>query len=165
MFEIAYPSLENVPQMAALHVRCWQQAYRGIFPDSVLDNLSIAKRAEGWTRTLSDPETFSPAARVDGQWVGFMHCGPTRQKQGDSEVYGIYVDQGHHRQGIGRHLMTLAFSNLRQRGYSSMVLRTITSNHRARRFYEAMGGRVMADGVTFMIEGIEYPEVMYRFEL
>jgi ribosomal protein S18 acetylase RimI-like enzyme len=164
-FKIAFPTLDDVPAMAALHVKCWQQAYRGIFPDSVLNNLSVEKRVEGWTRTLNDPHVFSPAAQVGGVWCGFMHCGPTRQKYGEGEVYGIYVDSTQYRRGVGRRLMTLASDNLSGRGYRSFVLCVVENNHRARRFYETMGGTLTDEKLSFTLEGIDYPEVMYEFKL
>lgn len=164
-FEIAFPTVEDVPALATLHVRCWQQAYRGIFPDQVLNTLSISKRMEGWTRTLADPDVYSPAAKLGENWVGFLHCGPTRQAHGDSEVYGIYVDERVYRLGLGRHLMNMAFENLRHRGFKHMVLCCVTENTRARRFYETMGGKVVDDSVRFTLEGVEYPEVMYGFTL
>ena len=38
-------TLDDVPDVARIHVRSWQRAYRGQMPDSVLDSLDVEQRA------------------------------------------------------------------------------------------------------------------------
>jgi hypothetical protein len=40
--------------LAAVHIRSWQWAYRGLMPDHVLAGLDIEQRTERWTTTLTD---------------------------------------------------------------------------------------------------------------
>ncbi|MEJ6553652.1 hypothetical protein PQI51_01275 [Microbacterium esteraromaticum] len=45
-------SVDDAHDLAVVHVRSWQQAYRGLMPQAVLDGLSIAEREAGWARLL-----------------------------------------------------------------------------------------------------------------
>ena len=43
-------SVQDIAQMARVHVRCWQETYRGLMPDAVLDDPGFpAARERMWT--------------------------------------------------------------------------------------------------------------------
>ena len=45
----------DVAQMARVNVRCWQETYRGLKPDAVLDDPCVpAARERFWTVALTD---------------------------------------------------------------------------------------------------------------
>ena len=66
--------------IAEVHVRTWQEAYRGIVPDAVLDALDVDERERSWNKWIGTPpegvETF--VADEDGAVVGFVNIGPDR---------------------------------------------------------------------------------------
>src|SRR4051812_47867447 len=72
--------IEDVAQMARVIVGCWQETYRGLMADAVLDDPdSLANRERFWTAVLTD-ERFS-ANRVavadrDGRLIGVAMSGP-----------------------------------------------------------------------------------------
>src|ERR1700746_481545 len=46
--------VQDVRQMARVHVRCWQETYRGLMPDAVLDDPCFpAARERMWTDVLT----------------------------------------------------------------------------------------------------------------
>src|SRR6202035_5811846 len=46
--------VQDVRQMAGVHVRCWQETYRGLMPDAVLDDPGFpAARERMWTGALT----------------------------------------------------------------------------------------------------------------
>jgi hypothetical protein len=54
-FIVRPATVEDAPAIAAIHVRVWQYAYRGIVPDSFLDSLSSERRTDQWMAALSQP--------------------------------------------------------------------------------------------------------------
>ena len=47
--------VQDVEQMARVHVRCWQETYRGLMPDAVLDDPGLpAARERMWTGALTE---------------------------------------------------------------------------------------------------------------
>ena len=47
---------DDVPNIAEVHVRSWQAAYRGILADDLLDRLSVTEREGSWRALLSNTE-------------------------------------------------------------------------------------------------------------
>ena len=47
--------IEDVAQMARVNVRCWQETYRGLMSDAVLDDPDfLSARERFWTVVLTD---------------------------------------------------------------------------------------------------------------
>lgn len=158
--------------IAAVHVRSWQWAYRGQLPDTFLDGLSetLERRTAMWRDRLEQgrEQGRTWVAEVDGQIAGFADAGPSRE--GDAtpetgEVNAIYLEQRVAGMGAGRALFARAIEFLRQQGYRMATLWVLSSNDRARRFYEKAGWR--PDGATKVEErpGFQLAETRYRVDL
>ncbi len=151
--------------VAAMHVRAWQTAYRGIVPDPFLDSLDVAARAGRYSfdRTApGDPETW---IAVDGEdFVGMVSISPSRDEDlpGLGEVRALYVAPDRWRSGAGSALLATAERLLADAGYAEAFLWVLEDNARGRGFYEA--ARWDPDGHTKTAEigGRELVEVRYR---
>ena len=145
--------------IARVHVRTWQAAYAHVFPADRLAGISADARAE--QGRLHPPIV----AEDEGEIVGFVSVGASRDDDADGELYAIYVDPTRWGTGVGRDLILAGEARLRELGHHDVVLWVLEDNPRARRFYEAAGWRV--DGarrpITFL--GVEVPEVRYRKRL
>ena len=133
--------------VATVHVGTWQDAYRGLVPDDFLDALDVDRRVAAYAehRVLEDAERPLFVAEVDGRIIGFSNVGPSRDEDGNGELYAIYVDAAHWDTGVGRDLMVPAARWLAER-YAEATLWVLADNERARRFYEKGGWRF--DGTT-----------------
>jgi ribosomal protein S18 acetylase RimI-like enzyme len=158
--------------IADVHVRSWQQAYRGQLPQSFLDALSVSDRAESWRHWLATAPVSADrpfwVAEAAGRVVGFITTGPSRDDdavRGTSEVYAIYVDPDCWEKGIGTSLLERAVHDLRRHGNTLATLWCLASNKQARSFYERAKWR--ADGATKreVVGGVETEEVRYRLTL
>jgi L-amino acid N-acyltransferase YncA len=156
----------DLDAVAALHVRSWQAAYRGAFPDDYLAALDVAKRAAMWRRIAALGTTEIAVRAVAGRIVGFLCIGPSRDADaaaGTGEVSALHVDPEAWRGGHGRELMDWARDAARAKGWKLVTLWVLRDNARARRFYEAVGFRT--DGATHekSFDGIQIPEVRYAW--
>jgi GNAT superfamily N-acetyltransferase len=112
-------------RVAELHVRSWQEAYRGLMPADFLAALDPRDRAERY--------------RFEDEG------GPTTVLAiGAGEISALYVDPDRHRGGVGRLLMAEARRRLAADGYTDAFLWVLDGNDRAREFYEGEGW--VADG-------------------
>ncbi len=144
--EIRPAVVEDAAQIAEVHVRSWQGAYRGLIPQDYLDGLDPARWAEWRTRKIRQVDWARGgclvAAAATGL-VGFADFGPTRDADQDSaligEVMAIYVAPDAWGAGCGRELMTTALGHLAHAGYRQVTLWVLDTNARARRFYELAG--------------------------
>ena len=154
--------------VAAMHVRSWQTAYRGVVPDPFLDGLDVGSRARRYSFDRSgpgDPETW---IAIDGDdVVGMVTVNPSRDEDlpGLGEVQALYVAPGRWRSGAGSALMARAERLLIGAGFTEALLWVLRDNVRGRRFYEAAGWDADGETKTVEIGGRELVEVRYRKRL
>jgi ribosomal protein S18 acetylase RimI-like enzyme len=113
---------------------------------------------------LEDPEVSLLVADEDGELVGFIACGPSRDPSpaaGAGEVQSLYVAPASWRRGAGRALMAAGLAALAERGYAHANVWSFAANERANAFYEAQGFE--RDGATRREEvWAHVDEVRYR---
>ena len=150
--------------LAEIHVRSWQVAYRGIFPDDFLDTLDVARRARWRWNRLENPPPRSATllAEAAGVPVGFADLGPASGLEDTGEIYAFYLHPDRWGRGHGRALMQAAVARLRDLGFREAILWVVEDNTRARRFYEAAGW--IFDGARRIEEigGVQANELRYR---
>jgi ribosomal protein S18 acetylase RimI-like enzyme len=161
---------DDVDGIAAVHAAAWQAAYPGIVPASTLQAFTVADRRKHWAGARLDdraPDRPVFVALDDGAVVGFAVCGPPRDPDMpfDAELYVINVDPGHWRRGVGRRLFARCVEHLSASGRRSFYLWVLTANGRARRFYESLEGRPLADRARDAdFDGVGVPEIPYGWE-
>ncbi len=143
--QIRAATVDDAAAVALIHVEGWRWAYRGLLPGAYLDGLTVEDRAPRWRRLLSSGAQALVAVR-GGEVAGFVSFGPDRQApDSDSgEIYALYLLEHAAGTGTGRALFETGCDALRWQDYTSAVLWVLSSNARARRFYERAGWR--ADG-------------------
>lgn len=160
--------LDDAAAIGLVHVRSWQAAYAGHFPQEFLDALDPAARAESWQRILGAAQRDRQAdlvADFDGRVGGFASVGPSRDADagGAGELYAIYVLPELWGCGLGRQLMAAALDTLVGLGFDAATLWVLEDNHRARWFYETGGWST--DGATKVDDGPGFPiaEIRYHY--
>jgi ribosomal protein S18 acetylase RimI-like enzyme len=156
--------------IASIHVRAWQDAYRGQLSDEYLDGLRVEERVGMQRRMLVEPrEGWTTWVALDDDGVvGFAVTGPSEDSDADDrtgEVYAIYVEPTCVGTGVGRSLFERVVGDLRSRGFAEATLWVLETNERARRFYERAGWA--ADGTTTSerVDCEMRPTVRYRTTL
>lgn len=142
-------TIADATGIAAVHVLSWQAIYRGHFPDELLANLSVERRAAGWTQWLADPAQSTAVYESETGIVGFVAIGPSRDADAGpltGELTTIYVAPHLWRRGIGAELMRWATDQAAARHWTAMTLWVLEGNAVARTFYERCGWA--ADGAT-----------------
>ena len=137
-------SVEDSEGIARVRVLGWQDAYRGILPDSFLDDMSVASDAERMrTWQWGSDQTPHYVAEIDRELVGWVSLmvpgrdedrGPTA-----AELVACYVLPSRWGQGIGPRMTAAAIETARRQGMTSMYLWVLDDNVQARRFYVRQG--------------------------
>ena len=140
-------AIHDARAIAEVHVESWKSTYRGIFPDDLLNDLSVDKREASWQDLLAAPEptaTTLVGCDAGGSVVGFASGGKERTGQlgCDGELYALYLRQEAQRKGLGALLVRQFVHELIARGFGSMAVWVIALNP-SRRFYECLGGTVI----------------------
>lgn len=140
---IREPQMDDVEGFATLHVRIWQQTYRGLMDDAVVDDLSVDTFRPMWYSIAKafaqgtvpqDGRSFRVAV-LGEEPVGFLMAGPARDEDAPAprQVWSLNVAPEHQGSGIAQRLMDEAF------GEGSGYLWVAEGNARAIRFYERNG--------------------------
>lgn len=91
-------SEEDVPSIIALRQRIWGTTYRGVYPDSMIDNFDW-----DWHREMELLRVHHPAysvylVRKDRQDIGYL----TINEADVITLQSLYISAEYQRQGIGR---------------------------------------------------------------
>jgi ribosomal protein S18 acetylase RimI-like enzyme len=141
-------SIHHARAIAEVHVESYKSAYRGIFPEALLNGLSVENRECSWRDLLAG---HGPSAEITmvgcdagGAVVGFVSGGKERTGQlgCDGELCAIYLRPEAQRKGLGTLLVRQFVHELVTRGYGSMAVWVLELNP-ARRLYEGLGGMVI----------------------
>lgn len=158
----------DATRIAGIHVRSWQQAYRGLVPDGMLDALDPIQRALVWKELLGTPEETVLVVLRRERMAGFGSLLPSRDKDappGTGEIASFYIDPPAWGRGAGRHLMAEVIRQAGEQRFKRVTLWVLAGNERARRFYEMAG--FTADGAerNEVKQGFEIPVLRYAKEL
>jgi ribosomal protein S18 acetylase RimI-like enzyme len=145
--------VEDVAQMARVNVRCWQETYRGLMSDAVLDDPGFpAARDRFWTAALTDERYRGNRVAVAeraGEMVGIAMSGPPLDAAATwaRQLYVLYVQAADHGTGAGRALLEAVVDPA-----ESAALWVADPNPRAQAFYRKHG--FVADGPAQVEDGV-----------
>lgn len=141
---------EDASAFAELFTTAWKEAgpdapgFTGA-TDQVIAELSAP---EAFRERIGGPDRRMFLAWDDDRVVGFSST--KRTSEDTVELSGIVVLQSHSGQGIGTALVENAMAAARVDGHRVMIVKTETTNDRARAFYENRG---------FQVVGVEKEQV------
>ena len=143
--------VRDAAPMARVNVQCWQETYRGLVPDAVLDDPGFpAARERFWTAALTDEryrENRVAVAERDGELIGIAMSGPPLDAGAAwaRHLYVLYVRAAHHGTGAGPALLAAVVDPA-----ETAALWGADPNPRAQAFYRKHG--FVADGAA-QVEG------------
>lgn len=127
---------DDARALSEVHIRSWQDAYRGIFSDEFLEGLieGLDRRADWWEKSIADG--MSVFVVGDEEVLGFCNVGASRSEVGWGELFAIYVHPDRWGTSDGYELIQAAEAELAHLGHDRALLWVLEHNDRARRFYE-----------------------------
>lgn len=164
--DIRTAQVGDAEALAAVQVRAWKVAYRGLISDTYLDDLTVDDRIGMWHELLQDPPRRSARllAERSGCIAGYVLAGgegfdPAADR---GQIYAVYVAPEWWRMGVGGTLLSAGCRHLHEAGFAEAVLWVHEHNERARAFYSAVGWTADGAGRRDQVHGIEVPEVRYH---
>ena len=158
----------DIPKLAKIHVRAWQDAYSDILPPDYLASLSIEKATLKWAKWIKNPEPgqIHLVAEKEGHRViGFASGGPetTRSPRNWGELSAIYVQSGYQKQGFGTALFLSVVESFTHLGFKGMISWMLVENP-AGTFYQKLGG-IRKGSKEEIIGGMEKKLIAYQWVL
>ncbi|AUS98388.1 GNAT family N-acetyltransferase [Clostridium thermosuccinogenes] len=167
MYKVRRADVNDAKALGEIHASSWKIAYKGIVPDSILDNISAYKRQKYFEKALSEGWEEDFLIFADDKAVGLMCIGRCRDEDKDDtygEIWGLYLLPEYWNKGIGSYFINWGLNELKNRGYKKVTLWVLEENLNARKFYEKMGFK--HDGtVKELTLGKKLTEFRYLIEL
>lgn len=149
MIEVRRARAQDSEAAGRLQVDAWRFTYAGFFSEEYLGSLLYENYAAEWRTALAENHPRKPrwVAYLNGELVGILIADlPKLEVAGfPNELRAIYTKPGLQRAGIGRALFAAYIAWLRENGETAFHLWAGAQNTRAHAFYEAMGGRRVAE--------------------
>jgi GNAT superfamily N-acetyltransferase len=161
MVKIRDAGLEDVEALAHVRSLSWRSAYDGLLPAELI---RAATRPDGERQRAflkADLARRALLAEDDGAPVGMAMYGPGRTPKTDAELYVIYVLPEYWSRNVGGPLMDRVLDGVRAEGYRRIFLWVLSTNRRARRFYEKHCFAAAGDRT---VERYGYPSHETRYE-
>jgi len=174
---------DDAGHVARVYIESWQDTYPSVLPQQMLAAMPPRGQTARWRaailakgrenvlvaeipkRGIAGPNIKGPniiGPNIIGpNIIGMTSFGPSRDGDlgFDGEGYTLYVDPAFYGRGAGRALLRTAFATLGHKGFGSCVIWAHAKNN-ARFFYEAMGGRLIAERTARMM-GDAVPEAAF----
>src|SRR5690606_14894668 len=126
--------LEEAGIISQIYAKSWKYAYKGIVPQSYLDEL----KEDRWAPVLANSPYKSLVLLEDNKYIGTSCYAKSRDMvMGDwGEIISIYLLPEYFGKGYGTALINAAVKELIKDGFEKMYLWVLYDNIRARNFYE-----------------------------
>ncbi len=165
-FIVREARLGDAKAIACIYVDSWRDTYPGMLPLRALAGMDVEHQAARWRSAIAMPgrEAVLVAESYKETILGMASLGRARDTDlgFGGEIYTLYVDPMATGNGIGRALLRAGFEELAERGFKSCMIWAHAQNP-ARFFYQAMGGRLIAERVTSMM-GMSVPEAAFGWK-
>lgn len=143
-------------------MKAWQDAFAGIVPESALAKEDPAETAEHCAQLIAEPSRLAFVAEKDGRMVGIVFAVLPDAGGLEGKIKSLFVDRPFQGQGLGAALIATVAEAFVRLGITSLSLGVFRDNHKARGFYEALGG-TLTHQAPLEWGGHTLPEVHYRF--
>jgi len=157
---------EDAPAVARVYIEAWHDTYPAILPSDLLRAMTPRGQTARWRAAIvtGGRERVLVAECQPHGIIGMTSFGPAQDRPlgYDGEVYTLYVAPDFFGRGVGTLLLRAAFGALRTSGFTSCVIWAHARNP-ARYFYEAMGGRLVAERSRRMV-GVAVPEAAFGWK-
>jgi len=163
--QIRKATLDDVNNISRIHALSWKSAYKGIIPQSYLDELREDFWVPAFTTWINENVLTAQLIFENGSPVGCVAYGKSRDNSLPDwgEIVSIYLLPEYFGKGYGAKLLETALLDLKKAGYYNIYLWVLKENQRARRFYEKNKFQCSNDKCTIEIMGQKLTELRYIY--
>lgn len=161
-------TINDIPEVAQLHVDSWNKTYKGIIAQDHLDNMknNMNKRITRMEEEFDLRKMI--VATIDNEIVAFSEYTLTNEFSKDldidCELCGLYVKNQYEGTGIGSKMFNYVMNEFIKNNNKMMGLWCVKENTNAINFYKSKGGKQEAEK-RFELAGKEYSEIAFVYDL
>jgi GNAT superfamily N-acetyltransferase len=153
--------------LAQVHIKSWQETYKGLIADEYLDSLTndLDQRTQSWINTLQNGDRWTWVATVNNKIVGFALFGHPRDPQRENfiELGAIYLLNSEQGKGIGFALVKNGFEEMIKLGFKKAYCWVLEGNPTIQ-FYIRTGANFCHQIKKDQIGNKTYNELCYEWD-
>lgn len=167
-FVIKNATIDDIEEVAKLHINSWYETYRGIISQNYLDSMknNLSKRIERMKNEFNLRTMI--IGIINNEIIGFSEFVFSNEFSKDldidCELCGLYIKNGYKNLGYGSKMFEYVINIFKEKNKRKMGLWCVKDNIPAISFYEKKGG-ILSTEKTFTIDNQEYNEVNYIYNL
>lgn len=134
-------TLQDVEQIAQLHVASWKKTYTGMFSEAFLKNFTPESRYILWKNNINDTNKIILALENNSEVIGFIMGEPVKQweyAQYDGDLTALYLKKGEQGKGYGKQLFHALLIEFKKFGYQNCIVQVLKESD-CKYFYEKLG--------------------------
>lgn len=155
---------EDCFQIAHITTITWNETYKGIVDDKILNDLYIneQKRAINSYNKFDENNNHSFVLEINKKIVGFVKVGKSNDEDYPSyaQIQAIYILKAYKGKGYGKKLIETAKMEIRNMGYDKMIIGCLEGNP-SNNFYTHIGGKLIKKSI---FKKLNLPENIYYFD-
>lgn len=143
MATIRPAGIEDASILSIIRQKAWDSAYRGIYPDEVIDDFDYETHTARFLRQINAENVWVYAIVEDDTLVGFTVIGmaiPAVYRDITVCLHSLYLLPKYQGKGIGKSVMEFVRNWCKEKGVFRFYNSCNPHNRRAMAFYYAMGG-------------------------
>jgi ribosomal protein S18 acetylase RimI-like enzyme len=163
--EIRKATLDDIKDISRIYALSWKTAYKGIVPQTYLDELKEDFWVTAFTGWLKNKVLTAQLIDENGISVGCIAYGESRDKSLPDwgEIVSFYLLPEYFGRGYGKKLLATALLDLKESGYENVYLWVLKENQRARHFYEKNKLQCTQDKCECEIRGRKLTDIRYIY--
>ena len=125
--------------ISALRRRIWDTTYRGIYPDTVIDEFDYGWHQQRDLKKISDPSFKVYLIKYGNEDIGYFIF---QHAASGVWLHSLYVLQEYQHRGIGKQAFAILKDFCKEKGIDRFTCDCSPHNKNAMQFYQKMGGVV-----------------------
>lgn len=153
------PASENdAMDIIELRRQIWATTYRGIYPDSMIDEFDYSWHKEKELQRIRHPQYAVYLISDSNRNIGYL----TTRKTDIITLQSLYIVDEYQHQGIGKQAFDFIIKYCKENHAHSFICHCVPDNYNARLFYERMGGKIVGEDLDN--EESWMNSVIYQFD-
>jgi ribosomal protein S18 acetylase RimI-like enzyme len=159
MIKIRVAKVEDLALIAKIRIDNWRITYKGLLPQSFLDDLDYEKETQSW-HTFSQMERHHVFVAIDENEsiMGFVGIRPFDSEMTIGEIHALHTSEEFRGKGAGKALIYHSAKLFKSQNIKEMRLWVIVGNDNATAIYEHLGAETYIERVD-IINSTDVPEI------
>lgn len=166
-YKIRLANEKDIKNLAILKQKVWNETYRGIYSDDIIDNFDYEQAEERFLNIFNNDKISLYVVESNNELVGYMDVGiPIMKFENYQQEIGLlYLRKAFQKKGIGRELFILGYNEIKNNGYNEFFISCNKYNTNARKFYEKMGGKLVQEDDDNKHPNKRFIQVKYHYDI